>query len=82
MPLRPYDSGHRCLVLLPTYDERENLEAIVRDVFAYLDTDVLVIDDASPDGTGELADQLAIEFPRLHPASFRLHAARFLKPFQ
>ena len=65
LPLRPYESGFRCLVLLPTYDERDNLEAIVRDVLAYLDTDILVIDDGSPDGTGEIADRLAAENPRI-----------------
>jgi dolichol-phosphate mannosyltransferase len=51
---------------VPTYDERENLEPLVRAlgaVFAEhgLDGRVLVIDDASPDGTGELADELASE---------------------
>lgn len=66
LPLRPYESGYRCLVVLPTYDERENLESIVRDILAYLDTDVLVIDDGSPDGTGEIADRLAADQPRLH----------------
>jgi len=53
-------------ICLPTYNERENLEAMVRalgDVFerAGLDGGVLVIDDASPDGTGEIADRLAAE---------------------
>lgn len=56
----------RLAICLPTYNERENLEAIVRalgDVFARegLDGRVLVVDDASPDGTGELADRLAAE---------------------
>jgi dolichol-phosphate mannosyltransferase len=54
------------VVCLPTYNERENLEAIVRrlgDVFAEagLEGRVLVVDDASPDGTGEVADRLAEE---------------------
>jgi dolichol-phosphate mannosyltransferase len=47
-------------VCLPTYNERENLEAMVR-ALAQLDVDVLVIDDNSPDGTGEIADRLAEE---------------------
>ena len=56
----------RLVVCLPTYDERENLEPMARaigDVFAAagLDGRVLVVDDASPDGTGELADRLAAE---------------------
>ncbi|HXV35304.1 MAG TPA: polyprenol monophosphomannose synthase [Gaiellaceae bacterium] len=52
------------VVCLPTYDERENLEPMVRALGSVLaehglDGRVLVIDDASPDGTGELADELA-----------------------
>jgi glycosyltransferase involved in cell wall biosynthesis len=46
------------LVVLPTYNERENLERVVASV-RHLGHDVLVVDDASPDGTGDLADQLA-----------------------
>lgn len=50
----------RALVMLPTYNERENLEAIVGAIrSAQPDFAVLVIDDASPDGTGEIADGLA-----------------------
>ena len=56
----------RLVVCLPTYDERENLEPMTRalgEVFAGggLDGRVLVVDDNSPDGTGELADRLAAE---------------------
>jgi len=53
----------RATVCLPTYDERENLEPMVRALSAVLPEDarVLVIDDNSPDGTGELADALAAE---------------------
>jgi dolichol-phosphate mannosyltransferase len=56
----------RAVVCLPTYDERENLERMLRllgEVFetAGIDGHVLVIDDSSPDGTGELADRLAEE---------------------
>ncbi len=46
------------LVILPTYNERENLEKVVVSV-RHLGHDVLIVDDASPDGTGELADRLA-----------------------
>ena len=49
------------LVLIPTYNERENLPHIVRGVLAHAGTEVLVIDDGSPDGTGEVADGLARE---------------------
>ena len=58
----------RAVVCLPTYDERENLEPVVRALGEVLDTTrdrVLVIDDGSPDGTGELADALAAELPWL-----------------
>jgi len=47
-------------VCLPTYNERENLEAMLR-ALAPLGVRVLVIDDSSPDGTGEIADRLAGE---------------------
>jgi dolichol-phosphate mannosyltransferase len=56
----------RAIVCLPTYDERENLERMVLALGRVLDTSrdrVLVIDDQSPDGTGEIADRLASEFP-------------------
>jgi dolichol-phosphate mannosyltransferase len=53
-------------VVLPTYDERDNLVPLVRAVRAQLsgvapDHTILIVDDSSPDGTGELADQLARE---------------------
>jgi dolichol-phosphate mannosyltransferase len=47
------------LVLIPTYNERENLPLIVEGVLAHADTRVMVIDDGSPDGTGQVADRLA-----------------------
>ena len=47
-------------VCLPTYNERENLEAMLRALAAH-DVNVLVVDDNSPDGTGEIADRLAAE---------------------
>jgi dolichol-phosphate mannosyltransferase len=56
----------RAVVCLPTYNERENLEPMVRALGGVLDVTrdrVLVIDDSSPDGTGELADELAHELP-------------------
>ena len=52
----------RATVCLPTYNERENLEPMVR-ALADKDVRVLVIDDNSPDGTGEIADRLAAELP-------------------
>jgi dolichol-phosphate mannosyltransferase len=47
-------------ICLPTYNERENLESMIR-ALAPLGVNVLVIDDNSPDGTGEIADRLAEE---------------------
>jgi dolichol-phosphate mannosyltransferase len=58
--------GPRAVVCVPTYNERENVEALVRALGDVLDTDrdrVLVIDDGSPDGTGDIADRLAAELP-------------------
>lgn len=49
----------QALVLLPTYNELENLPVIVEQLLALPDVRILVIDDDSPDGTGQLADQLA-----------------------
>ena len=47
-------------VILPTYNERPNIEGILRGVREHLpDADVVVVDDASPDGTAELAEKLA-----------------------
>ena len=53
----------RACVCLPTYDERQNLEPMLRALAEVLGPDdrVLVIDDNSPDGTGEVADRLAAE---------------------
>jgi dolichol-phosphate mannosyltransferase len=54
-------------VCLPTYNERENLEPMVGALLERLGPDgrVLVIDDTSPDGTGEIADRLAAEHSRV-----------------
>jgi dolichol-phosphate mannosyltransferase len=50
----------RTLVIIPTYNERENLEAMVAAVHQHLpEADLLVVDDGSPDGTGALADEMA-----------------------
>jgi len=47
------------LVVLPTYNERPNLESVAAGILSHDWARLLVVDDASPDGTGELADQLA-----------------------
>lgn len=51
---------------MPTYNEIENLEAIVAAVHEVVDVDIVVIDDDSPDGTGRRADELAEEDERIH----------------
>jgi dolichol-phosphate mannosyltransferase len=55
------------LVCIPTYNERENVEAITRAALAAdARVDVLVVDDNSPDGTGKLADEIAAAQGRVH----------------
>lgn len=55
----------RILVVTPTYNERDNLPRFVRSVLEVVPAaHVLVVDDASPDGTGAVADELAAEDPR------------------
>ena len=56
----------KALVVVPTYEERENLERLIPAVLAQSPAlHVLVVDDASPDGTGELADAIAAREPRV-----------------
>lgn len=63
-PAAPSD---RVLVILPTYDEAENVIALVSEVLAQDPRiDVLVVDDASPDGTGDLVQDAATSQSRLH----------------
>ena len=55
------------LVIVPTFNERENLPQIAERLMGLpVPVDVLVVDDNSPDGTGELADELAGKNPRIH----------------
>jgi dolichol-phosphate mannosyltransferase len=57
----------RCIVVIPTYNERENLPLLVPQVLARDPRiEVLVVDDSSPDGTGKVADELAAADPRVH----------------
>jgi dolichol-phosphate mannosyltransferase len=56
----------RALVCLPTYDEKDNVGPMTEAILAATpDVDVLVIDDNSPDGTGQLADAIAARQPRV-----------------
>jgi dolichol-phosphate mannosyltransferase len=55
------------LIVIPTYDERDNVEPIAQAVFSvYPETDILFIDDNSPDGTGDVLDGLSQKEPRVH----------------
>jgi dolichol-phosphate mannosyltransferase len=57
----------RVLVIVPTYNERENLERILVRLHASVPSaHALVVDDGSPDGTGELAEALSAVDPRVH----------------
>jgi dolichol-phosphate mannosyltransferase len=57
----------KALAVIPTYNERDNLEAIVSEVLSLGEQfNVLIVDDNSPDGTGELADELAAQSFRVH----------------
>lgn len=61
------DTGLRALVVIPTYNERENIAAIVGRLRAATpEVDVLVVDDGSPDGTGAIADALAAADSSVH----------------
>ncbi|HYK95354.1 MAG TPA: polyprenol monophosphomannose synthase [Candidatus Dormibacteraeota bacterium] len=62
----PAPVGAGTWVVLPTYDEAENLPGIAAAILDALPAaNLLVVDDSSPDGTGEIADRLAIENPRI-----------------
>jgi dolichol-phosphate mannosyltransferase len=59
--------AERALVVIPTYNEAANLPQLIPQVLAQDDRlEVLVVDDASPDGTGQLADSMAQREPRVH----------------
>ena len=68
----PFD-GKQNLIILPTYNERRNIEGIVSAIFDVLpETHILIVDDSSPDGTGRLAAAMAENEPRL----FVLHRTK------
>jgi dolichol-phosphate mannosyltransferase len=57
----------KTLVIVPTYNERENLPALVKKIFSLpVKVDLLIVDDNSPDGTGQMADEYARQHPGLH----------------
>ena len=58
--------GDKILVIVPTYNERDNLPALVQRVMSLpAQVDLLIVDDNSPDGTGKMADDIAAQQPRL-----------------
>ena len=60
-------STQRLLVTLCTYNERDNLEQLIPEIHKYVpDADVLVVDDNSPDGTGQFADEMVAQDSRIH----------------
>jgi dolichol-phosphate mannosyltransferase len=60
-------SGERALVIVPTYNERDNIERLIEAVLSQDQRlDVLVVDDGSPDGTGEIVDRVALTNSRVH----------------
>ncbi len=60
-------SGNSALLVVPTYNERDNVPRLVPAVFAAApDVDILFVDDNSPDGTGQLADDIGRAEPRVH----------------
>ena len=57
----------KALIIIPTYNERENIRELLAQIFAQnLPTEVLIVDDNSPDGTGALADEMAAADRRVH----------------
>lgn len=57
----------KTFVVVPTYNERDNIDNLVKEILAQSeDIDTLIVDDNSPDGTGALIDTMAAENPRIH----------------
>lgn len=57
----------KTLIIVPTYNEAENLPSLLREICANApETEVLIVDDNSPDGTGELAEEIHKENPKVH----------------
>jgi dolichol-phosphate mannosyltransferase len=60
-------ANNKTLIVVPTYNERENLPALMRRLQSLpVPVDVLVVDDNSPDGTGKMADEMAAANPAIH----------------
>jgi len=60
-------SASRPAIVIPTYNEADNIRALVQEILHYVPhAHVIVVDDASPDGTGEIVDEMAREDERIH----------------
>ncbi len=66
LPPTPFAFRGRTLVILPTYNEAENIADMVEAIGRYIAVDILVVDDNSPDGTGKIADGLADKLAHVH----------------
>ncbi|MBV9257436.1 MAG: polyprenol monophosphomannose synthase [Ktedonobacteraceae bacterium] len=56
----------KTLIIIPTYNEVENLQSLLADIFSYApEIHILIVDDNSPDGTGKLADEMSAQNPRI-----------------
>ncbi len=86
-PRRPAALGpsHSTLVVLPTYDEAATIQQVIGGVLAAEGTSIVVVDDSSPDGTGDLVSKIAQEDPRVRlirrPAKAGL-ASAYLEGFR
>lgn len=57
----------KSLIAIPTYNERENIVGLIEDILRIVPaTDLLIIDDNSPDGTGQVVDEIAARLPQVH----------------
>lgn len=75
----------KTLVLIPTYNEKDNIPILVTELMAIPGVSVMVLDDQSPDGTGKVADELGIKFPgrvmALHRSGQRGLGVSYLEGF-
>jgi dolichol-phosphate mannosyltransferase len=82
----PIRSVPKTLIVTPTYNERDNIERFVEGVLTWCpEAHVLIVDDASPDGTGEIADAIAARDPRvrvMHRAGKLGLASAYVQAFQ
>ena len=66
-PAEPRATAGRAIVIVPTYNERENIRRLIEQVLAQdARLDMLIVDDNSPDGTGAIVDEIAAVNPRVH----------------